>query len=311
MTRTRHAAAALLAVALTATACGSGDAPRSDGLEDRIEVSGQFGERPEISVETPLELTESVSWTAEEGDGDEVGAQATTILQLTLANGRTGKTVVSTLDEGQRPQEIRLGDQVFPSLNAALVGQSADSRVVVASTAEDAYGDNGAPQIGIEGGDPVVMVVDILSTDPTTVLEGPTGPEVEPPATAPTLLEEGGRPVGFDFTGLKKPAKLMVVPLREGDGPVVEDPDRITANYLGQVWGGEKPFEETFTREPASFSIGLSGVIRAWDRGLAGQKEGARVMLVAPPALAYGPQAQGDIPADSTLVFVVDILGVG
>ena len=65
------------------------------------------------------------------------------------------------------PLEVKLGDQVFPSLNTALVGKPADSRIVVASTPDDAYGDSGSPQIGIKGGDSVVMVADILSTDPT------------------------------------------------------------------------------------------------------------------------------------------------
>ena len=76
---------------------------------------------------------------------------------------------------------------MFPSLASSLVGKAADSRVVVASTSDDAYGDQGASQIGIKAGDSVVMVADILSTDPTKVLDGPTGDDPEPPATAPRI----------------------------------------------------------------------------------------------------------------------------
>ena len=301
-----------MALALTATACGSGDEPKeSSSLRDRIEVTGEFGAKPEIDIDTPLKLAESSSWTGEEGDGDKVGADAKAILQLTLANGRTGEAAISTLDQGQRPLEIQLGDQVFPSLNSALVGKPADSRVVVASVADDAYGDQGAPQIGIEGGDPVVMVADILSTDPTSLLDGPTGDTLAAPATAPRLKETAGLPSGFDFAKLRKPRKLVVVPLREGTGPAIEAPDRIAADYLGQVWGAKLPFEETFTKESTEFSIGLGGVIKAWDSALVGQKEGARVMIVCPPDVAYGATAQPNIPANSTLVFVVDVLGVG
>jgi len=91
----------------------------------------------------------------------------------------------------------------------------------------------------------------------------------------------------------------------------VESPDRIAANYHGAVWGQKLPFDETYTKEPANFSIGMGSVIKAWDTALAGQKEGARLLVICPPKLAYGPSAQPNIPANSTLVFVVDVLGVG
>ena len=49
------------------------------------------------------------------------------------------------------------------------------------------------------------------------------------------------------------------------------------------MWGGKEPFNNTYGKEPARFSIGLGAVIKAWDQGLAGLKEGARVMLICPP----------------------------
>lgn len=310
MTHRRLFASTLLVLALAATACGSGgSAARS--VEDRIEVSGELGKRPRLDVETPLEVTRTQSWTEKTGAGDRVGPEATTILHLTILNGRTGETAISTFAKGQQPLEAALGDQLFPSLSQALVGKRADSRVVLASTADDAYGEGGSPQIGIEGGDPVVVVADILSTDPTTVLDGPTGSEVATRKAAPVLEERSGLPVGFDFAGKRKPRKLTAYTLREGTGPPVESPDRIAADYLGQVWGASEPFEETFSSEPSTFSIGLSNVIKAWDTALAGQKEGARVLVVCPPRLAYGAAAKPGIPANSTLVFVVDVLGVG
>jgi peptidylprolyl isomerase len=50
-------------------------------------------------------------------------------------------------------------------------------------------------------------------------------------------------------------------------------------------------------------------VIQGWSQGLTGVKIGSRVMLVIPPELGYGDQAREGIPANSTLVFVVDVLG--
>lgn len=311
MTQLRRCAVLALVLAMATTACGSEEQNEKQGLRERIEVSGEFGAKPTIDIDSPLTVPETTSWTTESGEGDRVGSAATTILALTLADARTGKSVLSTHDQGQRPLEVTLGEQVFPALVKALVGRSADSRVVVASAPDDAYGDAGAPQLGIKGGDSIVMVADVLSTDPTSVLDGPTGATRKAPATAPAIVEKDGLPAGFEFRGLRKPKKFAAIVLREGTGPEVEDPDRITADYVGQVWEGPKPFDETYTGEPAEFSIGLGNVLEAWDRGLTGQREGARVLLICPPALAYGSTGQPDIPRNSTLVFLVDILGVG
>lgn len=308
----RPIAITALVLALTSAACGSAD-NTLDGasLRDRVQVSGSFEEKPTIKIASPLKVGSTTSWTTETGNGEKIGAEATTILGLTLADGRTGKTAISTHDPGQHPLEVKLGDQVFPSLARSLVGKHAHSRVVVASTADDAYGDTGAPQIGIKGGDSIVMVADVLSTDPTSILGGPTGATRKPPVSAPRIEATGTDVTGFDFAGRKKPRTFRAILLRQGTGPAIEAPDRIAADYLGQVWGAKEPFASTFGKEPAKFSIGLGGVIKAWDRGLHGLREGARVMLICPPDSAYGKAAQPGIPAGSTLVFVIDVLGVG
>ena len=309
--RTGPVVTALL-VSLSVTACGSSaDGKQVAGLQAKIKVTGAYGEKPTIKVDTPVTVKKTTSWTTVKGEGDRVGAEATTILGLTIADARTGKVAISTSDTGQRPLEVKLGDGVFPSLTSSLVGTTADSRVVVASTSDDAYGDQGAAQIGIKGGDSLVMVADILSTDPTKILDGPTGATLKAPATAPRLETLGDDLSGLDFSGLTKPRKYAAIKLREGTGPAIENPDRIAADYIGQVWGAKEPFNNTYGKEPARFSIGLGGVIKAWDQGLSGLKEGARVMLICPPSTAYGKAAQPGIPAGSTLVFVIDVLGVG
>lgn len=293
-------------------ACASTAAQRdSAGVRGHVDVRGKFGQKPAIRIDSPLTVKKTTSWTIESGTGDPVGAQATTILDLTIVDARTGKTAISTHDAGQRPQEVTLGDQVFPGLASSLVGRRANTRVVVASTADDAYGSEGAPQIGVKGGDPVVMVADILSTDPTKVLDAPTGATLEPPATAPRIRSSGQDLTGLDFSGLARPRTFAAIKLREGTGPAIDSPDRIVADYLGQVWGAKEPFDTTYGKEPARFSIGLGNVIKGWDKGLPGLKEGARVMLICPPDSAYGTDAKRGIPAGSTLVFVIDVLGVG
>ncbi|MDO5720118.1 MAG: FKBP-type peptidyl-prolyl cis-trans isomerase [Actinomycetaceae bacterium] len=97
-----------------------------------------------------------------------------------------------------------------------------------------------------------------------------------------------------------------------GDGPEVTAHDFVSAHYVGSLWDGEV-FDSSFARSPgenptpAVFS--LQQVIQGWTYGLEGQHVGDRVELIIPSTWGYGDQAQGDkIPANSTLVFVVDIV---
>ncbi|MDJ1132225.1 FKBP-type peptidyl-prolyl cis-trans isomerase [Streptomyces iconiensis] len=105
-----------------------------------------------------------------------------------------------------------------------------------------------------------------------------------------------------------QPDKLGVKVLKQGDGQKVQKGDAVNAHYVGQLWKG-KEFDSSWKRgTPATFQIGNGKVIKAWDEALVGKKMGSRVEIVAPPGKAYGKQGQPPtIPANSTLVFVVDL----
>ncbi len=82
----------------------------------------------------------------------------------------------------------------------------------------------------------------------------------------------------------------------------------VTFHYSGWLWDGT-PFDSSWEKGAAfTTSLGTGQVIQGWDQGLVGQPVGSQVLLVIPPALGYGDAEQGSIPANSTLVFVVDIL---
>ena len=107
------------------------------------------------------------------------------------------------------------------------------------------------------------------------------------------------------------PTALVVQNLIDGTGPEVKSGQTITVHYTGVLWTDGTVFDSSWTRKsPATFAIGTGNVIPGWDKGLVGKKVGSRVLLVVPPADGYGAQPpQGSkIPANATLVFVVDIL---
>ncbi|QPL95772.1 FKBP-type peptidyl-prolyl cis-trans isomerase [Streptomyces clavuligerus] len=115
----------------------------------------------------------------------------------------------------------------------------------------------------------------------------------------PTLAKGVGAP----------PKELKIEVISEGKGAVLKKGDLANVNYLGQVWDGTEPFDNSFDRkQPFEVSVGGRGVIEGWQKALDGQKVGSRLEVSIPPALAYKDKEQPGIKANSTLVFVMDIV---
>ena len=106
------------------------------------------------------------------------------------------------------------------------------------------------------------------------------------------------------------PAGLGVVDEKVGSGESAKAGDTVTVNYTGKFTDG-KVFDSSIPRgEPFTFTLGAKQVIEGWDYGVAGMKVGGKRILTVPPALGYGANAIGPIPANSTLVFEVELLGI-
>lgn len=285
---------------------------------DGVEVTGEVGNVPKVQIEAPLKVQETTSQVITAGEGDPVREGNQALLHIYLANGTTGKQAATTYEQGTPASVMMTDDQFFPAVLDALVGKPTGSRVAVAATPDDAYGSAGAQQIGIGPDDSVLFVVDVMSAAPTDVLDGPEGEPVEDvPASAPSVVEENGTVTRLSFEdAATEPAdELQVIPLIEGDGEPVRKGSLVTFDYLGQIYGTDKVFDESYSGEPRTFPVGVNGLIKAWDEGMVGLKEGSRVLIIAPPEFGYGPggnpQSDPPIKGSDTLAFVVDILGVG
>ncbi|MDO4718765.1 MAG: FKBP-type peptidyl-prolyl cis-trans isomerase [Propionibacteriaceae bacterium] len=138
-------------------------------------------------------------------------------------------------------------------------------------------------------------------------------PSLEKDIAGGAAKVQGGRGQcpAVTFSG-KAPEELTVDVLIEGDGPVVEKGDWLTADYYGKTWDGVV-FDTSFDRpEPLRFELVSEegrGVIKGWTEGLAGRKIGDRVALTIPASLGYGESGAGDkIKPNETLVFIVDLV---
>ncbi|AFJ97892.1 FKBP-type peptidyl-prolyl cis-trans isomerase [Cronobacter sakazakii] len=95
---------------------------------------------------------------------------------------------------------------------------------------------------------------------------------------------------------------------KEGTGAAPKESDTVVVNYKGTLIDGQE-FDNSYKRgEPLSFR--LDGVIPGWTEGLKNIKKGGKIKLVIPPELAYGKNGVPGIPANSTLVFDVELLDI-
>lgn len=95
---------------------------------------------------------------------------------------------------------------------------------------------------------------------------------------------------------------------------VTREGDVLSMNYIGRLEDGtvfdSNVLEEFNHVEPFIFTLGAGQVIAGWDEGLAGMKIGERKTLVIPPEKGYGAREVGNIPANSTLIFEVELLDI-
>jgi peptidylprolyl isomerase len=111
---------------------------------------------------------------------------------------------------------------------------------------------------------------------------------------------------------------LIKTDTKLGEGAEAQAGQSVTVHYTGWLYDASAPdnkgakFDSSLDRnEPFDFPLGGGRVIRGWDEGVQGMKEGGLRTLVIPPEMGYGARGAGDvIPPNATLVFEVKLLKV-
>lgn len=120
-------------------------------------------------------------------------------------------------------------------------------------------------------------------------------------------------PKRFDVEGKEKKktaSGLEYIKLNETDGVQAEAGKNVSVHYSGYLLDGTM-FDSSIERgQPISFPLGTGRVIKGWDEGIALMKVGEKAQLIIPADLGYGERAMGPIPANSTLVFDVELVDV-
>ena len=83
----------------------------------------------------------------------------------------------------------------------------------------------------------------------------------------------------------------------------------VSVQYTGKLENGTV-FDTSAGKAPIQFPLGQGYVIPGWELGITGMKVGGKRLLIIPPDMAYGDKDNGPIPANSTLIFEVELVGV-
>ena len=129
----------------------------------------------------------------------------------------------------------------------------------------------------------------------------------------PTVIRATNGQPTLQFATGSAPTELKTVTLVKGWGEKVaaDRGQKVMIHYAGWVWNTHVKFDSSWdNKRPVQFDLATGSLIDGMIKGLDGQTVGSQVMLVIPPSLGYKQQEIQNIPANSTLIFVVDILGV-
>jgi FKBP-type peptidyl-prolyl cis-trans isomerase/cyclophilin family peptidyl-prolyl cis-trans isomerase len=184
-----------------------------------------------------------------------------------------------------------------------MVGMKPGGKRVLVCPPELAFGERGIPNI-IPPFATLIFEVELVGVLDPYKIEGLTEEQLGQLKEIATRFEEmSGNKLQLTGTGLR------YLDIKEGDGPTPPSATaRVKVHYRGTLLDGTE-FDSSYSRgEPAEF--GLNQVIRGWTEGVSSMKVGGKRLLICPPDIAYGSRERPQIPANSTLVFEVELLEI-
>lgn len=147
-----------------------------------------------------------------------------------------------------------------------------------------------------------VLIAGIFMSSCAKTTEDCNTPDTAAPQSEITELENYINANGFLATKDYRGFFFSIV--EQGTGAKPNNCSTVTVNYVGNLKNG------TVFDSSTNVSFKLSGLITGWQQGLALIGKGGKIKLYIPPSLGYGSQASASIPANSILVFEIDLLDV-
>lgn len=293
---------ALLSDGLSATceSVGSGSAV------EQIKVEGNFNEEPTVTFPTPLQAEGMQTKEVIVGNGGKILGNQRVALHYAVYNAGTGEKFQGSEFGSAEFVSQDLLTNSNPNYCSVLVGMSVGSRAAVLMGAADAHANQGIPSLGVGPDDALIFIFDIVDA----YLPRANGQSMPAEAGFPTVIVDpaSGQP-GLQILNTEAPTEFMRSVLIEGRGEEIEIGDVAVMHYAGWTWDGTQFDESWSSGTPAAFEIASTGLIEGFVKAVEGAKVGSQIIAVIPPELGYGEAGSGAIAPNSTLIFVIDILG--
>lgn len=308
---------ASLAAALTGCSGGStgaaaGCTPKASAgtASESVTASGRFGTEPTVKFPTPTHVNTVQVSEILPGHGAPLSAAQEVSTEVTFLNATTGAVVLKSDYTGSAPAKFVIKSVQITGLRTALVCAQVGERLAAVLPASQAIPASSRPT-GLSATDSVVAVIDIRDA----YLARANGVnQVMGNGLPAVVLGADGRP-GITLPEDVPPSTLRVANLKSGSGATIKTGDTAVIQYTGVIWKPEDPsngsvFDSSWASgSPVDVVVKKGQTVPGLVTALAGQKVGSQVLAILPPSQAYGSQSTSTIPANATLVFVVDILG--
>jgi peptidylprolyl isomerase len=292
---------------------------KSGKASSSVKVTGDFGKKPTVKIDDPLTTKTTQRTVVSAGDGAVARAGYDITAEFSVFNGTTGEAIDAT-DYKKAPVEWTLDETLIVGFTKTLECSTSGSRVVGVIAPEDGIAAANLESLGLTDKDSLVVVADLLTAKKPAKADAPLPkadgadqplPDGFPDITVSIADDKIGTPT-LTLPGGAAPTELELAVLKKGDGAKVGKGVDVVVNYTGMNWATSEVFDSSWSRgEPSTFNT--AEVIPGFTQALEGQTVGSQVLVVIPPALAYGTAAEGSTSdlADQTLVFIVDIVGLG
>lgn len=279
-----------------------------------VSATGAVGSQPEVDFPTPLTVSSSQSAVLETGEGARISRGDVVDMQATLLDATSGEVIGATSYSADGEPVRRAAGSGLDVLADAVQCATVGSRIAVVSTWADFYGD--AEVATNQGVDPEGSVVLVLDLEESFLGRANGTPQLGAEGVPAVVTTPDGVP-GVTIPNSDAPSELIAHTLVLGGGQPLESGDPAVLHYTGIVWESGTIFDSSWERgAPTTFPIvsfddDPAGIVPGLAQALEGKTVGSQVVVVIPPELGYPEgQAPATIPAGSTMVFVVDILGV-
>lgn len=321
---TAVAAAALVASVLAGCAPsgrGPGNQPAgctpalpSGDASSIVKATGAVGSSPRATFPTPIVATSDQVTVLKAGRGMVAAPGSQVDLDVTVYDGKTGKSVAASAYDGSlravagRGIPAQGGPLNRSTLATALVCAQAGSRLALATTEKRL-------NAGLTGATSVIAVIDVVHV----YLGKADGANQLPKDGMPDVITAVDGQPGIVLQELDKPRSARSELVKAGGGAVVKKGDKAVLLFTGWTWpaaNGDKPTVisalDTWSSGAASTlplttSSGLPA--KAVD-ALVGQRVGSQVLVVLPPKDGFGANPPQGVTATDTVILVFDILGV-